>query len=431
MLRKFIEKHGVILSTVLMAGLCTGTSMFVTLATMLILDVPRLWFGLTLGSVVPFAISGPVSYLYIKLVKTLDESERELSATQKRLNLAMDAANLAVWEHNLQTQQAVRDPRWARLLGYEPEEIEPTVNGWAELVHPDDYPQAQKALEAHLAGESPIYEHEHRVLHKSGIWQWHLSRAKVFDYDISGRPIWLTGVTFDITDRKLTEERIKAGAREKEILLREIHHRVKNNLQVMGSMLALQCAYKKDVSVAEVLKDAEQRIWSMALVHETLYGSGDVGRTVGPEYFERLLNHFHMSHGGSAWNIRLEKEIEDVSLGLDAAMNCGLIINELISNCVKHAFPEETEGTIKVCLRSVGGEQVELVVSDNGVGMREEGDVESIRSFGLDLVGMLVDGLDGKIENRAKDGTEVRITFKHVDGRNRVVNDGHPKDTNR
>ena len=269
----------------------------------------------------------------------------------------------------------------------------------------------KKAFNDHVKGISPAYYSEYRVLAKSEEWKWVASRGKVIELDEKGNPLRMAGTILDITDRRESEEQLKANVREKEVLLREIHHRVKNNLQLMGSMLALQADAKSDTSVADILKDNERRIWSMALVHETLYRTENFGTCVGSEYFESLLDNFQAGNGGFASNILLERELGDFSLGIDSAINCGLILNELISNSIKHAFPKGSEGTVKVSIRSLAGEQLELVVSDDGVGVPKGFDLENVSSFGLDLIKMLVDELRGQISVDAGMGTRFRITF--------------------
>jgi PAS domain S-box-containing protein len=339
------------------------------------------------------------------------ETERELRESRERLHMAIESTELGLWELNIQTGDAVHDPRALAMIGFTSEEAPPTLDFWGSRCHSDDLSRIRKAFNDHVKGITPLYQCEYRILAKSDEWKWVASRGKVIELDENGNPLRMAGTILDITDRKESEEQLKANVREKEVLLREIHHRVKNNLQLMGSMLALQADSKNDSSVADILKDGERRIWSMALVHETLYRTDNFGTCVGSEYFESLLDNFQAGNGGFASNILLERELGDLSLGVDSAINCGLIMNELISNSIKHAFPDGSEGTVKVSLRSLAGEQLELVVSDDGVGVPGGFDLENISSFGLDLVNMLVDELSGQISVDTGMGTRFRITF--------------------
>ena len=150
--------------------------------------------------------------------KTAQVKFREI---QERLNLALDAGHLAVWEQNLQTREAVRDIRWSQLLGYAPEEIEPTMYGWAKLVHPDDYDGLRKAFNDYAKGRSSIYEQAYRIRHKSGEWVWHLARAKLVEWDEHYNPVRLVGVTLDITDKMRAEEALRKAHEELEQRVKE------------------------------------------------------------------------------------------------------------------------------------------------------------------------------------------------------------------
>jgi two-component sensor histidine kinase/HAMP domain-containing protein len=230
------------------------------------------------------------------------------------------------------------------------------------------------------------------------------------------------GIIFtDITERERAKEQIKASLREKEVLLREIHHRVKNNMQVIISLLRLQSDYTKEKQYSEMLEDSQSRIKSMALIHEKLYQSEDLTNIDFNGYVKDLGNRLFGSHGVSPEKIALNIEIEDVSLGLENAIPCGLIINELVSNSLKHAFPQEREGEIRITLRSINGDEIELTVSDNGVGIPEDLDLRNTESLGLHLVTILSeDQLDGKIELNRTGGTKFHIQFKREIYRGRV-----------
>ena len=216
----------------------------------------------------------------------------------------------------------------------------------------------------------------------------------------------------EITERRRAEEETRASLRDKEILLREIHHRVKNNLQVIHSLLRLQSRQIEDERYREMFRDSQNRIRSMALIHETLYQSKDLANVSFREYVERLMSHLSASYGANRGRIRLGVDADGLMLGIDVAIPCGLIVNELVSNSLKHAFPEDRCGEIRVSLQVTGGSQITLTVSDDGIGLPEDMDFRDSGSLGLHLVTMLVeDQLHGQIElNRAK-GTEFRISF--------------------
>ena len=229
--------------------------------------------------------------------------------------------------------------------------------------------------------------------------------------DDRGHIVYYEGTVEDVTDRKKAEEKLKASLQEKEVLLREIHHRVKNNLQVILSLLNLQATYVKDNLYKEMLKESRNRIRSMALIHERLYHSENVASINSREYIRKLVYEVAQSYGMCDDKISFILDVEDISLGIDAAIPCGLIINELVSNSLKHAFGDGN-GEITVGLHSVNG-SIELTVKDNGVGLPDNINIKDCESLGLRLVTILAeDQLEGTIELVKREGTEFRITFE-------------------
>ncbi len=230
-----------------------------------------------------------------------------------------------------------------------------------------------------------------------------------------GKLVGIYGIYRDITARKRTDAKLKASLKEKELLLKEIHHRVKNNLQVISSLLFLQSQHIKGKKNIEMFQESQNRVKSMALIHEKLYQSLDLARINFREYINSLVNGLFRSYRASLGQISLNLDIEDVALGIDNAIPCGLIINELVSNALKYAFPNEKEGEIKVGLRSLNKKDLELCVSDNGVGMPKDLDIKQTKSLGLHLVSILAeDQLHGEIKLNREKGTEFRITLRDV-----------------
>ncbi len=253
---------------------------------------------------------------------------------------------------------------------------------------------------------------EMRGTRLDGTPAWAQVRSAPIMYN--GRPSVL-GIALDITERKIAEEQLRASIKEKEVLLREIHHRVKNNLQVMASLLALQAARSPDKGEVAILREAESRIWSMAVAHETLFRSESLDMIDSGDYFSKLTEVLMGAYGIGTPRVMLTTEIDDIPLRIDSAVNCGLILNELISNCLKHAFDGRSEGSIIVRFRQINQETLELVVRDDGIGMPTDISFENSVSFGSDLVKTLVGDLRGKVEVMSNQGTTVRISFKETD----------------
>lgn len=227
--------------------------------------------------------------------------------------------------------------------------------------------------------------------------------------DEKGNPSFMAITVIDITERKKQEDRILASLNEKEVLLREIHHRVKNNMQIISSLLSLQSGYLKNGRDLGIIRESQNRIKSMALIHEKLYRSENLANINAKEYFMDIADGLVRSYG--AHGVKVTVEVGDVSLGMDAAIPCGLIVNELVSNSLKHAFPHGS-GEVHVALSSADG-IMELVVRDNGVGMPERIEFRNTDTLGLRLVTTLAeDQLGGRITLRRDKGTEFCIQFE-------------------
>jgi len=228
-----------------------------------------------------------------------------------------------------------------------------------------------------------------------------------------GRPKRVVEFIRDITERKQARNEIARSLREKEILLKEIHHRVKNNMQVISSLLRLRTAGLVDKRDIEALRDCQNQIRSMALVHEKLYQSGDLANIDFKGYVKQLSGDLFRSYGVDPGRIGLVLDVEDAEIGVEFAIPCGLIISELVSNCIKYAFPGEMKGLISISFRSINnnGRVCRLEVSDNGVGIPEEVDLEDIKSMGLRLVSILTAQLQGTLNVRRESGTTFEIAF--------------------
>ncbi len=223
-------------------------------------------------------------------------------------------------------------------------------------------------------------------------------------------------------ERKLVEEQLNASLKEKEVLLKEIHHRVKNNMQVISSLLNLQSGRIKSKEILEMFKESQDRIRSMSLIHERLYQSQDLARIDFSHYIENLASHLFQSYRIDPEAVGLITDVRDVSLDINKAIPCGLIINELVSNSLKYAFPQTKDvdkkkakkGEINISLYSDDG-KIALLYKDNGIGLPEELNIETADSFGLQLVTALVAQLNGTIEIKRKPGATFKITFDQSD----------------
>ncbi len=219
----------------------------------------------------------------------------------------------------------------------------------------------------------------------------------------------------EMEERKKVEDQVKRSLSEKEALLKEIHHRVKNNLQIIQSMLNLQLPQIKDERAIALFKESQNRVYSMALIHEKLYQSESLAKIDFHEYIKSLTSYLFLSYGATGRAIRSKILVKDISLDVDTTIPCALIINELVSNSLKHAFPisrrSDEAGEIRIGLGRQNDNSFLLTVSDNGVGLPADFEVQNSSSLGLKLVGALARQLDGSIHINRGGGTEFTISF--------------------
>jgi len=309
-------------------------------------------------------------------------------------------------------------PQIEVLLGYSQEEWLSNPFLWYRQLHPDDRERCHLEFARGCRTGGP-FRAEFRALTRAGEIVWVRGEARIVRDD-RGHPLFLQGVAYDITESKRAEEAVRASAeqiqaslREKEVLLEEIHHRVKNNLQVVSSLLRLQSALVQDPAALELFTESRNRIQSMALVHERLYQSADLSRVDFAQYVRSLTDLLVRSYRARAASVTLRTRVEDVLLGIDAAVPLGLLINELVSNSLKHAFPHDRTGQVRVELRPDDPDGYVLVVADDGIGFPSHVDFRASETLGMQLVCTLTDQLAGSIElaTATATGTEFRVRF--------------------
>ncbi|HSO25187.1 MAG TPA: histidine kinase dimerization/phosphoacceptor domain -containing protein, partial [Methanobacteriaceae archaeon] len=266
-----------------------------------------------------------------------------------------------------------------------------------------------------LPEELKIQERE--ILHTNGS----LRNITVNNFFVEkSNPLILCTVVQDVTDRKEFENSLKTSLTEKEVLLREIHHRVKNNLQIISSLLNLQTVYIDDQEALNLFKESQNRVKSMSMIHESLYQSRDLAHIDFSIYLSRLCNELLSSYGVNINLITLKTDLEKIFLDINTAIPCGLIITELFTNSIKYAFPEGRKGIIDIKFRLDNDDNFILEVSDNGVGFPDDIDFENTKSLGMRLVSSLVDQLDGTIELDNSSGTRFIIKFHELEYESRV-----------
>ncbi len=227
-------------------------------------------------------------------------------------------------------------------------------------------------------------------------------------------------LTEDITEKKLKDENLQKSLQEKELMLSEIHHRVKNNLQIISSLLNMQSQYITNPDILEYFRISSSRVKSMALIHENLYRAEDLSKINFEKYVRQLSTHLYNVYGADFSSVRLSLNISNIFLNIDTAIPCGLLINELLSNSLKHAFPKNKMGEIIIEMTSQKGQKYTLRVRDNGCGLPQTIDFSKLNSLGMKLVHTLVKQLDGSLEFTNYSGAEFIINFKDSNYKKRI-----------
>jgi PAS domain S-box-containing protein len=349
-----------------------------------------------------------------------------------RFRALVEASAQIVWATNAQGEVDEDSPSWRAFTGQSWQEY--CGAGWLDAIHPEDRTRTRTVLgQVTRAGAS--YDIDYRMRHVSGEWRWTNARGIPMIGDRGEVRGWI-GMNTDVTERvraehertqlldelqslnAMLEQRVtertaalSKALKEREVLIQEIHHRVKNNLQIISSLMHMQVRTLEPGSARDALEECRTRVRAIALIHERLYQSRDYARVPFSEYARSLARDVLNAACPSPEAVTLDLEIEAISLNVDRAIPCGLILNELITNSLKHAFEGCSGGTIRIELTKVAGGAIRLLVSDDGVGLPPGLDLSKTETLGLQLVRMLTDQLGGKLEVVSSGGTEVRMTF--------------------
>ena len=346
--------------------------------------------------------------------ESLRKSEEALRQASDRQLLAVRAGKVATWDWDIINDRLHWDETMFQLYGVSPEKFSGAYEARSQWVHPDDWAQEREKTQRALRG-SEDYDNEFRV-----VWpdkSVHYIQANgLVQRDLSGRPVRMLGTNRDITASKLADAALQSSLDEKVALLNEVHHRVKNNLQVIASLLRLEARRSEHPTTKSVLKEMIGRILSMALLHESLYRSATFAAVDLGGYLKQLTTQSFRASVVRPGSIRLHLNLTSVQVEMDQALPCGLLVNELISNCLKHGFPCDHNGEVRVELQPmIGGPQLRLRVSDTGVGLPADIEAKLGNSLGLQLVSSLARQIDGRLEVGPGPGAvfEVIFTPKH------------------
>ncbi len=465
----------------------------------------------------------------IEMAFELFDTNEKLTKNEERLTFALNGANDGLWDVQMDTGAVYLSKRGCEILGYAEDELPDIVRVWPELVHPEDLPATQQALNAYLEGRKDIFRIEQRLKTKSGEYKWVLARGKAVSFNAAGNPLrmvgthtdiserkkveqklheqtimfqaflenspiyvffkdsdiravylsrnyekmlgmplekiigkdmnelfpsdlansmieddkkilregklveveeffngryfstikfpiplengssYLAGFTMDITDRKQNEQRINALLGEKELILKEVHHRVKNHMCSIESMLSIQSDLLTNPDALRVIKDTISRIHSMGLLYEKLFQSDNLVDTSIADYLSLLIDEIAQIFP-NAKKVKIEKNIEVFSVNGKVLFSVGIIVNEIMTNAMKYAFAGRDSGLIQVSIAK-NENHVTLIIQDDGIGISESKAATDTKGFGLSLIDLLATNLKGSFETETANGTKCILKF--------------------
>ncbi len=352
----------------------------------------------------------------ITFVRNVTERRKIMEAlrsSERHLNTIISNAPISMTVTNLEGKYQQVNEAMCKMIGYSESELLQLT--FDDITLEADLSIGQEAVAQALAGEAGRFQYEKRYIHKDGHLIWAITSIQLVR-DEEGRPSYFIGQIQNITDRKQTELRLSTLLQEKEVLLKEIHHRVKNNLQIITSLLDLQSDYLESDSVKVMFQESRSRVRSMALVHEHLYQSADLSRINFGDYINGLAGYLMRVYGHLEQDVRLDVDVDSALMSVEMAVPLGLIINELVSNALKHAFPMEQPGLIIVQLKKVSSTEFRLIIQDNGVGLPTNMDIRQSPSLGLTIVMTLINQLQATLNQFSqKQGTCFEIAFSVED----------------
>jgi two-component sensor histidine kinase len=365
----------------------------------------------------------------VERVTRLTEAEEQLRRERSRLAEAQRIAQLGSWEWDIPDNRLTWSDELYRIFGRDRATFGASYEAFLECVVPAERELVDASIKRSFATRTP-FQHLYRVS-APGAPRWVEGRGTV-ELDHEGNIVRMAGTAQDVTEREqrnaeqalAQQERdqlnqrlqalnleLQGSLREREVMLQEIHHRVKNNLQVISSLINMQIRKLEAGENRDALEECKSRVQAIALIHEKLYRAGDYARVPFAEYAKSLISSVFQANGDAAANVRLELQIDELALAVDQAIPCGLILNELITNALKHGFSDGRSGTVRVRLAKVGPGTVGLTVGNDGIALPETFETRSSRSLGLNLVTTLARQLQARLEVSRRPGTSFQLQF--------------------
>jgi PAS domain S-box-containing protein len=358
------------------------------------------------GTYVPkYDVGGQADGLigYFKNITERKKAENALLESEERFKAIAETTSVGIGVIGIPESKFLYiNPAYEKAFGYAESDL---LGKTTPLIYwnQEDREQLLKTLKE----KGSVTEYEVKLRRKDGTPFWGLSSVRPITF--GGRKA-LLGAFVDITDRKKTEEELYTLVKDKETLLREVYHRVKNNLQIIYSLMSMQSRRTENKYIKSALEDGKSRIKSMALINEILYKSENISNLDVNRYLNELVAYLREAYKDPAKDIKIVVDIDSLMLGLDEAVSCGLIVNELVTNSLKYAFQKKNEGTLDIKIKKIDS-TAELIIADDGTGLPEGLDVQKTKSLGLQLVSSLTKQLEGTMEIKSENGVKYRICF--------------------
>ena len=358
------------------------------------------------------------SFLFIRSIRKRDQFAEALRESEERYKIVTSMTSDYIFIVNIDIDGTVVlsyvSDNYPYITGRTIGEVS-TPAEWNSIIHPEDLDCFMQFFKEHLASDQPG-EMECRSIVKPGTERWIQIFVKPKVDETTHRPYMIVGAVKDITERKIAEEALKASLNEKEVLLKEIHHRVKNNLQIISSLLSLQIERIKNDHLLKEFHDYRNRVNTMAIIHEKLYKSENYSNIDFADYITTLVDEIISNFTLTGIPVSHETHLEKVNLTINQAIPCGLIINEVITNSIKYAFPPgwKEPAKITIHLHQDADNKITLKISDNGIGFPNGHDFYNNETLGLSLIDLLTRQINGTMQLDGKNGTSYTFTFLKV-----------------
>ena len=348
-----------------------------------------------------------VNMVVIFLAEEIDKRGSQIAESEEKYRLLFELSPQYIIVSNLDGEIYDVNEHVSKFIGLEKDKLRSKSIFDLKLLPPEKIDETKELLRI-IGDGGKVQAYETKILDRMG----NERHVKIYNklLNINGEDM-IIFVIQDLTDIKKAQRELEKALEEKELLLTEIHHRVKNNLMIISSLLSLQARYLKDKEAFEIFKESENRAKSMALIYERLYRSSNLKEIDMMDYLKTLARGIFTSY--SPPGVKLNFDIDKIKMDIEQAIPVGLIVNELITNSFKHAFPENGEGEVNLKLKSLDG-KIFLEVSDNGIGFPEDLDWQNTESLGLQLVKSLADQINAEVRMISDNGTTFRLTIPKI-----------------